>query len=78
MAPQGIDSRARIRPLRAGCSFGLLHRVGTLGLVVRDETGQQRLLSSSHVLNRVPDGRRYDLYQPVSYTHLTLPTKRIV
>lgn len=57
---------ARRRPLRAGHSFGLSHRVGTLGLVVESVLAPARplLLVSSHVANRRPDGRRYSLFQP--------------
>jgi hypothetical protein len=55
-----------VRPLRAGYSLGLRRRTGTLGLVAAPVDGLARplLLSSSHVLNRRPDGRRYALYQP--------------
>jgi hypothetical protein len=58
--------RRHIRPVRPGYSFGLAKRVGTLGLVVHLQSDPYRLLllSSSHVLNLRPDGKRYSLYQP--------------
>jgi hypothetical protein len=55
---------AWVRPIRPGYSFGLARRTGTLGLVVTDGAGEPLLLSSSHVMNQRPDGRRYALYQP--------------
>ena len=61
-----------IRPIRAGYSFGLRSRVGTLGAVVYDEdTDEQLLLASSHVLNRRPNGQVYDIYQPAGRDRLT-------
>lgn len=61
-----LECRGRVRPIRPGCSFGLAHRVGTLGLVVASSAnpGPPLLLSSSHVLNLRPDGRPYLLFQP--------------
>ena len=40
--------------------------------VVKDFSGHRAL---NHVSMEVPEG---SIYGPVSYTHLTLPTKRIV
>jgi hypothetical protein len=39
-------------------------RTGTVGLFVRTTDGVESLLSSSHVLNRKPDGRSWPVQQP--------------
>ena len=60
-------------------SFLLNSKVNTLGITLDqiDALIQQELDTKQHVF-AVVDPLQFDNNLPVSYTHLTLPTKRIV
>ncbi len=62
---EALRLAGRARPVQPGYSLGVSGRIGTLGMVVsRRSGGPPLLLSSSHALNRRPDGRSYAVYQP--------------